>query len=158
MMVASFREADLSKKLAFAKGLCAAVLSGVLAGCAAVDQASDQLARLVGRHPQLEAMQPVVGKLGFQVGINPDQGGGGRYLLTRAFYKLPLVVTANVDQDPIKKVTVAGIVVPLGPDGKVALDTPTRGALMKAGLTRPQITELETLLNELHAALRKLAV
>ncbi len=136
--------------------LLALALGAVAPGCAVVDKAADLTHRITGRHPQLETLQPVAGKFGFTAQINPN-GGFPRYLLQRDFYRLPLVVGANLEKEPIKLVTLASVPINMGADGKVLMDAGTHAALMKAGLTRPQITELVALINELSKALSELA-
>lgn len=137
-----------------ARTLPALIVTAALGGCAVINEVADQVGTLTGHHPQLTLLQPLVMPLGVQVSINHDSSGG-RYLLSRNFFSVPLRIGADLAQPPIRSVSVGGVALPMDAAGRVALDAPSRASLGRQGLSPSQIADLENLLQKVDSTLRR---
>jgi hypothetical protein len=126
----------------------AAVTLVCLSGCAVIDQVSDTMAGAVGIDPRVMALRPVVSPLGFGVETNRSGGGGG-LLLTRSVAGVSIAAGFSLTEGKIMNVVVAGVVIPLGADGQLAMDNDTRANLLSKGVPAGAIGQIEAVVNRL---------
>jgi hypothetical protein len=126
----------------------AAVTLVCLSGCAVIDQVSDTMAGAVGIDPRVMALRPVVSPLGFGVETNRSGGGGG-LLLTRSVAGVSIAAGFSLTEGKIMNVVVAGVVIPLGANGQLAMDNDTRANLLSKGVPAEAIGQIEAVVNRL---------
>ncbi|MEY3252015.1 MAG: hypothetical protein RL227_988 [Pseudomonadota bacterium] len=119
-----------------------------LSGCAAIDKVSDTMASAVGIDPRVMALRPVVSPLGFGVETNRTGGAGG-LLLTRSVAGVSIAAGFSLTEGKIMNVVVAGVVIPLGADGLLAMDNDTRANLLSKGVPASVIVQIEGVVNRL---------
>lgn len=126
----------------------AAVTLACLSGCAVIDQVSDTMAGAVGIDPRVMALRPVVSPLGFGVETNRSGGAGG-LLLTRSVAGVSIAAGFSLTEGKIMNVVVAGVVIPLGADGQLAMDNAIRANLLSKGVPADVIVQIEGVVNRL---------
>jgi hypothetical protein len=126
----------------------AAVTLVCLSGCAVIDQVSDTMAGAVGIDPRVMALRPVVSPLGFGVETNRSGGAGG-LLLTRSVAGVNIAAGFSLTEGKVMNVVVAGVVIPLGADGQLAMDNATRANLLSKGVPADVIVQIEGVVNRL---------
>jgi hypothetical protein len=133
----------------FTRAACAAAVALTsLSGCAVIDQVSDTMAGAVGIDPRVMALRPVVSPLGFGVETNRSGGAGG-LLLTRSVAGVSIAAGFSLTEGKIMNVVVAGVVIPLGADGLLAMDNDTRANLLSKGVPASVIVQIEGVVNRL---------
>jgi hypothetical protein len=133
----------------FTRAACAAAVTlTCLSGCAAIDQVSDTMAGAVGVDPRVMALRPVVSPLGFGVETNRSGGAGG-LLLTRSVSGVNVAAGFSLTEGKVMNVVVAGVVIPLGANGQLAMDNDTRANLLSKGVPADVIVQIEGVVNRL---------
>jgi hypothetical protein len=90
----------------------------------------------------------VVSPLGFGVETNRSGGAGG-LLLTRSVSGVNVAAGFSLTEGKVMNVVVAGVVIPLGADGQLAMDNATRANLLSKGVPADVIVQIEGVVNRL---------